>query len=574
MAKDSGKKGKTKGKTSGGQASRQRQQQDAAARRRGTGQAPGARQSPQAGMGTGQEPETVTPGGQAAPAAERWYLDVSALRIQEWLARTPRLRFRRGASVLVSEVTEEQAWGGRLPAGTEWNHEAGNVDGVVSLLLTSAPEAPGGPAREEAGEDAARAAAREAAAEVVRGMRERMPCLHIQAVLGHGQSYAQAYEEMKRARRDGIVLLDSPPAPQELILAKPCDQCRSAAAIHRRVEIIRNKAPREPERADLCDDCHRRFEAAGGTRGTGRSPLPERRLRAVLQSQGMAVADFADDFAEVAEGGRFREDDAATQVALVYADGNRVGDFLQKLSSAGRAAIGKSEIARLIDQATIGAVADAVIDRFPGWKRPMMIVHIAGGDDLLISLPAADAWQFTRTLLTAFGTRTGQAASAGIAAPTMSAGLIFAHRTHPFSDLVRIAGRELRTAKDKTRGSEAAISFRDLTADGGEPLNHRVPVTLAYLADHAAALADIEKIPPSRRQALLALLRQGAIGDAIRRLTDFEDNRPLWEVVAGRGATAEQARQELTGSEARHRELRQLLDIARHWRTHPREEAP
>ena len=189
-------------------------------------------------------------------------------------------------------------------------------------------------------------------------------------------------------------------------------------------------------------------------------------------------------------------------------------------------------------------------------------------------MPAADAWQFTRALLASFGARAGQFASRTVAAPTMSAGLVFAHRAHPFSDLVRVVGKELRAAKDKTRGNEAAISFRDLTADGGDPLSHRAPVTLAYLAEHAAAIADIEKIPPSRRQALLALLRQGASIDAICRLTDFEDNRPLWEVIAGRDATPEQTRQELMDSQPKQAELRQVLDIARHWRTDPREEAP
>ena len=198
-----------KGKTSGGQAARQRQQQEAAARRRGISPASGSRQIRQPGAGAGHEPETVTPGPQAAPAAERWYLDVSALRIQEWLARTPGLKFRRGGSILLSDVTEERAWHGHLPAGTEWNPEAGNVDGVVPLLLTGGPGIPDGSASEES----PAAAARTAAVEVVRRMREQMPFLHIQAVLGSGQSYAQAYEEMRRTRGEGAVLLDSPPAP-------------------------------------------------------------------------------------------------------------------------------------------------------------------------------------------------------------------------------------------------------------------------------------------------------------------------------------------------------------------------
>jgi hypothetical protein len=541
-----------KGKGSGGQAAKQRQQQEAAARRRGLAPAATGRQVVPSASGAAAAKV-------AAPAAERWYLDVSALRIQEWLARTPGLRFRRGASVLLSEATEAKSWKSHLPAGTEWNTEAGDIDGVVSLVLCEQVDVPA-PVEDTA---------RRAAAEVIRIMRERMPYIHIQAVLGQGPTYAQAYAAMKRDRQDGTVLLDSPPAPQELVLAKPCDQCRSEPAVHQDVEIIKNKAPgdRDP---DLCSECNLRWPAGGGTSGSRRSPRPERELLRVL---GAPVEDLADDFAELAEGGRFRRDDAATQVALLYADGNRVGDFLDRAGKARGKAVNAREIVRLIDEATIDALADAVSDRFPGWKRPAVIAHLAGGDDLLISVPAVDAWQFTRALLTSFGARTRQVAPQGVSPPTISAALVFAHRSHPFSDLVRIAGKDLKAAKAATRGTEAAVSFRDLTADGGEQLTHRAPLTLAYLDRHAAEFAGIEQIPPSRRQALMALLRQGAVDDAIRRLTDFEDNRPLWDVIAGRGATPAQVREELAGSEEKRAELRQLLDIARHWRTQPREEA-
>ena len=550
-----------RGKGSGGQASRQRQQQEAAARRRGPG--PAAAGRPDTPAATGATPLAQT----AAQAAERWYLDVSALRIQEWLARTPGLRFRRGGSVLLSEATEAKSWAGRLPAGTERNAEAGDIDGVVSLVLVDAADTATTPATTPVEETA-----RRAAAEVIRVMRERMPYIHIQAVLGHGPNYAQAYAGMKRDRQDGTVLLDSPPAPPELVLAKPCDQCRSAPAVHRQVEIIKNKAPGDRD-LDLCVECNKRWQAGGGTRGIRRSPRPERELLRVLGARGAPAQDLADDFAGLAEGGRFRRDDAATQVALIYADGNRIGDFLHKAGSARNRTVSTREIVRLIDDATIGALADAVLDRFADWKRPALIAHLAGGDDLLISIPAVDAWQFSRALLAAFGTRTRQAAPQGVSPPTMSAALVFAHRSHPFSDLVRIAGKELRAAKVATRGAEAAISFRDLTADGGEQPGHRTPLTLAYLDRHAADLAGTEQIPPSRRQALMALFRQEAASDAVRRLTDFEDNRPLWEVIAGRGATAAQVRDELESSEEKRAELRRLLDIARHWRTRPREEA-
>lgn len=549
-------------KKSKGQADRQRQQQAAAARR--SGSTPSGRDRQQAQPARAEQATPAVPEPQPPVlSAERWYLDVFAVRIQEWLARTPDLKFRRGASILLSEATAPDDWEGRLPPGTQWNPEAGSVDGVVSLILTGSTVAD---ATEGDEKDPAQAA-RQAAGQVIARLRERMPSLHLQAVAGYGASYAGAYEEMKRLRRNGTVLIDSPPAPQELVLAKPCDQCRSTAAVRHE-----NGEPGNTGAA-LCRDCRQRRLRAGGAR---RPPRPERELIAALKDQqGMEVTGLADDFAEVAEGGRFRKDDAATQMALIYADGNRVGDFIRKITAARRSRIPKSEIARLIDDATIGALADAVADRFPGWKRPKVIAHIAGGDDLLVSVPAPEAWQFTRALLTAFSTRMGKAAPGGVPAPTLAAGLIFAHRSHPFSDQVRIAETELRAAKRHTRGSAAAVSFWDLTADGSGAPPDRTPVTLDRLTRLAPYLQAAEqKIPANRRQALLALFRQDAAEEAIWRLTDFDDNRPLWEAVAGPGATADQTRKQLASDEAARGELRQLLDIGRHWHTLPRQETP
>lgn len=568
MAKSGGK-----GKGSG-QAARQRQQQEAAARRRGTSAAAGPGRPATAPPAPEPAAQAALPQGKPRDAEqrERWFLDVSAVRIQEWLARTPDLKFRRGASVLLSEATAADEWAARLPAGTQWNDEAGSVDGVVSLELAA-----------DTGErDSGEAAARQVAAV----LREKMPHIHIQAIAGRGATYADAYAGMARARRDGDLLLDLPPAPPEVIEAKPCDQCRSAAAVHERVEIIKNKAPSDRD-PDLCGECHERFQAAGGTKGDElrRSPAPEVLMMKALGTAGMRVAGFSDDFARMAAAARTRRDDAATQLALIYADGNRVGDSLRAAAEhasgkAGKkggasARIDKSQLVRLIDEATAGALADAVLDRFRDWKRPPVLANLAGGDDLLISVPAVDAWMFTRVLLASFGRRTAQAARGwptDIRVPTMSAGLVFAHKTHPFSDLVRVVAGELGKAKAATSGQQAAVSFLDLTADGGQPPQARVPLSLGYLDGHAADFERIERIPPSRRQALLALLRQDAADDAIRRLTDLDGNQPLWDVIMGRpGAAAGETRQKLAADATALAEFRLLLDIARHWRTLPRE---
>jgi hypothetical protein len=545
----------------GGKAAQARQQQEAAARRRGIRPAGGRGEAMATPATTATPAEASHQQPVRKPAGDHRYLDVSVVRIQEWLARTPDLKFRRGGSVLLTEATARDAWEGNLPPGTEWNDEAGDVDGVVSLVATDATTDP-------------EAQTTDAAWHVARRIRERVPYCHIQAVTGTGTTYAEAYETMARKRQDGEFLVDSPPAPPELILAKPCDQCRSAAAVHPEIRVIAGE-----ERKDLCAECHERFLAAGGTKGDNlrRSPLPERRMKKALQAEGMIVQGFSDNFAKMAAAGRVRDADASTQLALIYADGNRVGAFLHEALAQPGGKIDKRDIVHVIDDATVGALADAVMNRFSGWGRPPVLANLAGGDDLLVSVPAADAWLFTRTLLASFGRRLGEGSqgwpeTVRMKRPSLSAGLVFHHKMHPFSDLVRLAGQELHTAKAAGQGEQAMVSFLDLTADGGQPPEHRTPVSLQYLDQHAGELERVEEIPPSRRQALLALLRRDAVDDVIRRVADMDGNQPLWDVIAGPGATVDMARKKLAEEEGKLSELWQLLDIARHRRTQPRQE--
>jgi hypothetical protein len=571
-----GGKGAGKKNKKGAQASRTQQQQQAAARRslKPSGISPG---SARTSGGTGLRAETPTaapaPPAQAETEAKvkvKQYVDVSAVRIQDWLGRTPDLKFHRGGSVLLSESTEREHWVGRLPAGARWNDEAGEVDGVVSLVLDEAAvldEDPvGGPADRAA--DVAR--------QVVGRMRAAMPHCALQAVAGAGQSYAIAYSAMAAARRDGRLLIDSPPAPSELILAKPCDQCRAAPASMPGVPVTSGE-----RRVDLCGECAARLDAAGRTAGRpGQAPRPERRLRRALAEAGMDVADFSGTFADIAAAGQRDLDDKATQVALVYADGNRVGAFLDKAAKT-PGGPDKSVIAQLLAEATLGALAAAVINRFSGWARPPIVVNLAGGDDILVSVPAADAWLFTRTLIASFTAILAERAagwprSARDGVPTLAAGLVFHHVKTPFSDVVRLAAGQLREAKAKTRGS-AAIAFLDLTADGNTPPAGRLPVTLHDLDTHAARLTQVAALPASRRQHLLDLYRDGdqdGFDGFIARLTDREDNEPLWQIAAGPDATAPAIREELRGSKARRDEVRRALDMARHWRASPRTEPP
>lgn len=568
--------GKGKSKNKGGQASKAQQQQQAAARRNltpsGGTQArpvPGPREAA-TNTATKRPVAPPVPSTATAQPVTNHYVDISAVRIQQWLGRTPDLKFRRGASVLLSKATSEESWESKLPAGTKWNDEAGSVDGVVSLKYD--------PASTDAEPTKVLA---DAARTVAEDMRKAMPHCPIQAVVGEGATYTAAYPGMAKARRDGNFLIDSAPVPAEVILAKPCDQCRAAAATEPNVIVIAN----DREQA-LCKECDARFEAAGRTSGRlAQAPQPERELKKALGKAGMRVDDFSDTFAEMARAGRREKDDASTQLALIFADGNKVGNFLSVVANT-QGGPDKATIVPLIERATLGALAQAVIDRFSGWAKPQVLVNLAGGDDLLVSVHADDAWLFTKALLTEFSAILNKKATEDKwprqvrdQIPTLSAGVVFHHLKRPFSDVVRHADEQLEQAKKQAPGI-AAIAFLDLTADGDEAPKGRKPITLDELNKHAARLGKVVELPQSRRQALIDLDRNDREG-FIRRLADFEANQPLWEIALDAKAvregrtidpTPQAVRGELSANESARHAVRRALDIARHWHPAPRQE--
>jgi hypothetical protein len=421
-----------------------------------------------------------------------------------------------------------------------------------------------------------------AAREVAVALRRSLPHCHIQAFTGSGDSYAAAYREIGQARRDGGLLLDAPPAPAEAVLAKPCDQCRDAPAVQADVEIVGQQ-----KREDLCAECNQRVNAAGGTKGSWehRSPRPERRMKAALKAAEMVGARFYDDFSQLAEAGRRTDDDAATQLALIYADGNRVGSFLAEAAAHARThgSPAKADIVPALDGATMAALADAIVSCFASPQRIPILAHVAGGDDLMVSVPASYAWPFVRRLLTAFGERIATAADWPAAVrqqlPSMSAGIVFHHKAAPFPDVVRMAGNQLYAAKAGTQGRRPSVAFLDLTADGGSPPASRRPLPVPDLDHDALLLGQIARIPQSHRETLVALQRlseeQDASGEAggraetpaqalARRVADL-GYRPLWEVVAGPAAGPQEIRTMLESGPAARSALRAALDLARWW---------
>ena len=482
------------------------------------------------------------------------YVDIAAVRIQQWIGRTQSLRLRRGASTLLEKATAADAWPPeQLPPGWRLNPEAGDLSGVISLLRDTTS---GG------AETVTEVLAVEAARAVATKLRQRLPYLHLAAVLGEGATYADARKGMDRRRDTGELLVDCPPSVPETMLAARCDWCGDAPAFERRHD-------REGERRSACIDCALRDDEAGSPSDPRpeRMPGPERNFLNALAEEMVACPDEFKDLARLL-------DTDGTQLATIYADGNRVGDFLAAAASAAGepGAPTNNEIVPVIDTATKAALARAAAAHLPVAEvlrqgTPVReigaIVHVAGGDDVVVTVPATDGWAFVRGLLTAFGTELGGRTgvwptSVRELMPTLSAGLVFHHFSFPFSQVMNLAKKQLKAAKEATEGRSESVAFLDITEDGECPPPRRRPLRLADLEAVAPTLDEIAALAPAARHEYLRLCAAAISGrSSTELLRKIRDN--------GHEVLHDRVRNLDVRSAAPVEEVGRLLDLARWW---------
>lgn len=462
------------------------------------------------------------------------YLDAAVVRIQPYLARTPELRLRRGASWLIIKATSEaavDAWiEGTGVRGVARNPEAGHADGVVTVTV------PDGQAEA-------------IASRLVQHLREEIPAADFQA------SWAQApsYLEFRRARpQPGNTLLALPPAA-DFPLTRTCGSCRVDPCA-------------QPE---MCADCVARDAAAGRRSSPSRSrhatgdvepdALGAERavLDAVNQQTGLHLRPVRDmnDLARLGE-----RDGNRNHVATVALDGNGMGGFFAALASQEDTGL-KQRISPEISAATRSTLARAAASIVQEHDERLPIVpHVLGGDDVVVSVTADRAWSFTRAFqagftraLTAAATRLSFPDDVTRQLPTMSAGLIFAHASFPYARAVRLAEDALRQAKQDTGGSQPAVAWLDVTVDGEQPPSWRRTLTQDMLAGHSADLAALSGISRSGRQALARLL--GAESEEEARAAGL-----VWARRNGQPA--------VTGllNHSTITELRNLVALTRWWR--------
>ncbi len=136
-------------------------------------------------------------------------------------------------------------------------------------------------------------------------------------------------------------------------------------------------------------------------------------------------------------------------VALLMADGDRMGDLLNALLQARE---GASSGAAMLDHRNISQALAAYAGNTSAWLAQHGGVALyAGGDDLLALCPVNTALAAARQLADEFARSVGAAIApelrAAVPAPSMSVGIVFAHVMHPMLDLRRLAAKALRLAK-------------------------------------------------------------------------------------------------------------------------------
>lgn len=419
--------------------------------------------------------------------AEWMYVDVAATRIQSYISRTPGLAGQRGASALLSWATDSQhvadavLAGGRL--GAELNPAAGEADGLISVRLPAGAEP-------------------EPVAEALLAyLRSVLPAVEAGAFWGPGPTYLEAYRDHMKDRSSPK--LASLPARSDFPALASCEVCRAAPAVTA-VDL-----PDEPDQ-QVCLDCEARY--AGRSRVQGlRDEHPVYRAEArLLAALGRPPASAVKTFEELAALGG--ADTNRNHLATIYADGNAIGAFLDRVASRADPGL-KSRVSAAISDATrtsLEAAARAALANQPDGPVPV-IPHVVGGDDLLVSVTADRAWAFVTAYLDEFRHR--MAAISGVPGdllcpvpPTASAGVVFAHTKFPFRRAAELASARMRDAKRQERGVIPAVAWLDVTRDGEQPPGGQAAWTLEDLLGQAGALRALrDGIEPSGRAALTRL---------------------------------------------------------------------
>lgn len=376
------------------------------------------------------------------------YVVIGAKRIQQWIARTPRLALTKGASQALTTRTSRDYLSGRLPEELRLSDEVPDIAGVV-VLESDEPVA----------DDVVDAA--------LMVVAEGLPGLEWNAWVHEAASYVEAYQATGGGQRCTRVRHRVPSARRLPMLAE-CEGCHEESA-----EVL----VAVPEGKDSYGaDCVVRRE---GFKEWKRDLKP--------REDGVAEPEMFEHLTKLEEPGEddhpvraMGRRDADNHLALILADGNRMGDFFKKVAQLKDPQAHKA-LSKALDDATQKAAERARNDVMAAMVNPRYcpdVLHYIGGDDVMASVAGRFAWLWVVTLAKAFESEfrsrvndacgtTPQFEEVREAAKqaSLGVGMVFTHYKAPFAGARELAEEMEKIAKKTGKGEKSYIAWADTTAD-------------------------------------------------------------------------------------------------------------
>jgi len=252
---------------------------------------------------------------------------------------------------------------------------------------------------------------------------------------GFGATVLQAQWKLNQAKARRATTTQWP----HHFLLKPCQACAARPA-----------EKRNAHRAQLvCTTCDGRIQRGGEGR-TNRQRL----LRTFVSEVGAAweEAELAADLEALAASSR-------DYIGVIQADGNAMGERIRRLAELGDEKL-FTDFSTECREATENTLLKALRSAYPSSRRmrehgifPFELV-IVGGDDVTIITTADRAIQIALDFCDGFTTQmrafAKQCGHSDLAV-AMSAGVVFAHSSHPMVLLDDLAGQLLKSAKARSR---------------------------------------------------------------------------------------------------------------------------
>ena len=520
------------------------------------------------------------------------YIDIGVVRIQRYLAKPRHLRTQRGGSALIKFATSKISAEDKKLLDTNstidkvmldpvahyctcladegligWqrNEEAGDIAGVVSIVNQDSID----------GDNCHRVIEL-----LARYLREKLPNAELEAYyITSESSYLESYEAM-RVNGPCLVAL---PLENDYPGLLHCDECGATPVV--RMEIFPDPDnQQQSEERRMCSDCSKREDDYGRVRELierKKDPIaPTFLVEGKLQQEitqhrnkpGTELVDVAKSFSHLAD--LQQGADRANHLATIWIDGDAIGEKFKHIATTERAgAVDKLSCAT--ERALMEAAKSIDLDESTGKAKHLevpVIPHVLGGDDVLVTLLATEAWKFVLEFLKVFETETASL----IPGTTASAAIVFARQSFPFAAQLDRAEELLAKTKRKAVAVRRKPDALQTSFVGWVDLTRETSVDMPEFFDSSKDIKNAEGIfqelngvgglSATQREAWIRILNSQDAEDALDRI--YSDARRMGKLALLRKVFLNENQIETDEEVKAEREAKTLLkrlEILRWW---------